>query len=381
MLTAVVHIDPVKHVIVGYKDLTDQEFWVRGHMPGFPLLPGVLMCEAAAQLCSFYYSSQKIGDAGGLLGLGGLDEARFLRQVRPGERLVMVGTGVKVHRRMTQVPRRRDGRRREGLRDARHRGADREAGGIARCVNPGGSRPRNSLRTSGRCPRPRNGARRQETGDRRQWARIMSPVSLSPASWIGLATTLRQLEPGRDRGRHGEGALPPQLRPRAAGDQLLRHRDRPQVPALRHHALRRSRIAEREDGLRRCAVGVPAIRSAGQRRGGPRLLSRPVVEGAAQEAARLHERLRGRCRADSSRGRSAPHRHGRGGILRRDDRDHPRDAGLPGDCVPRRVWRAAEEAGFQTNFERKARQKGTPIWRAEFERTSGPVTEATDPDA
>jgi tRNA (guanine-N7-)-methyltransferase len=38
-----------------------------------------------------------------------------------------------------------------------------------------------------------------------------------------------------------------------------------------------------------------------------------------------------------------------------------------------------EAAGFQTNFERKARQKGTPTWRAEFERTSGPVTEATDP--
>ena len=38
-----------------------------------------------------------------------------------------------------------------------------------------------------------------------------------------------------------------------------------------------------------------------------------------------------------------------------------------------------EAAGFQTNFERKARQKGTPIWRAEFERTREPVTEATDP--
>jgi len=38
-----------------------------------------------------------------------------------------------------------------------------------------------------------------------------------------------------------------------------------------------------------------------------------------------------------------------------------------------------EEAGFQTNFERKARQKGMPIWRAEFERAAGPVTETTDP--
>jgi 3-hydroxyacyl-[acyl-carrier-protein] dehydratase len=102
MVTAIVHIDPVNHVIVGYKDLTPNEFWVRGHMPGIPLMPGVLMCEAAAQLCGYYYVSQKIGDPGVLLGLGGIDETRFVRTVRPGERLVMVGTGVKIHRRMTK---------------------------------------------------------------------------------------------------------------------------------------------------------------------------------------------------------------------------------------------------------------------------------------
>jgi 3-hydroxyacyl-[acyl-carrier-protein] dehydratase len=103
LLTAVVYLDPVHHLIVGYKDLTEREFWVRGHMPAFPLMPGVLMCEAAAQLCGFYYCSQKIGDPGVLLGLGGLDETRFVRQVRPGERLVMVGTGIKIHRRMTKM--------------------------------------------------------------------------------------------------------------------------------------------------------------------------------------------------------------------------------------------------------------------------------------
>ncbi len=31
-----------------------------------------------------------------------------------------------------------------------------------------------------------------------------------------------------------------------------------------------------------------------------------------------------------------------------------------------------EEAGYETNFERKARQKGTPVWRAEFDRTNEP---------
>lgn len=102
MLTGIVHIDPEKHIIVGFKDLSKNDFWVRGHMPGIPLFPGVLMCEAAAQMCGYYYIDQKIGNPGNLLGLGGIDEARFVRTVRPGERLVLVGTGVKVHRRMTK---------------------------------------------------------------------------------------------------------------------------------------------------------------------------------------------------------------------------------------------------------------------------------------
>jgi 3-hydroxyacyl-[acyl-carrier-protein] dehydratase len=102
MLSGIVHVDPARQRIVGFKDLRDADFWTRGHMPGFPLFPGVLMCEAAAQLCGYYYTTQMVGDPGSLLGLAGIDEARFVRTVRPGERLVLVGTGVKVHRRMTR---------------------------------------------------------------------------------------------------------------------------------------------------------------------------------------------------------------------------------------------------------------------------------------
>jgi len=102
MLSGIVHVDPQKHLIIGFKEIRDTDFWARGHMPGFPLFPGVLMCEAAAQMCGYYYITQKVGEAGVLLGLAGVDEARFSRPVRPGERLVMVGTGLKVHRRLTR---------------------------------------------------------------------------------------------------------------------------------------------------------------------------------------------------------------------------------------------------------------------------------------
>src|SRR5690242_5590200 len=59
-LEAIIHLDPAAAIIVGYKDVRHDEFWVRGHMPGYPLMPGVLMCEAAAQLVSYYVISQNI---------------------------------------------------------------------------------------------------------------------------------------------------------------------------------------------------------------------------------------------------------------------------------------------------------------------------------
>src|SRR3954451_13077423 len=72
MIKAVVLLDPARKLVVGYKDLTAQDFWVRGHMPGYPLFPGVLMCEAAAQLCCVYNATQKVNDPGMLMGLGGI---------------------------------------------------------------------------------------------------------------------------------------------------------------------------------------------------------------------------------------------------------------------------------------------------------------------
>ena len=97
-LDGIVHLDGANKLIVGYKDVRHDEFWVPGHMPGYPLLPGVLMCEAAAQLCSYYSAKQAVVQ-GDFLGFGGMEEVRFRGQVRPGDRLVLVGKGLKFHRR------------------------------------------------------------------------------------------------------------------------------------------------------------------------------------------------------------------------------------------------------------------------------------------
>src|SRR5262249_55447518 len=96
-LTAIVHVDPARQLLVGYKDVTPDEFWVRGHMPDYPLLPGVLMCEAAAQLCSYYIMTQGFMESD-YIGFGGMDKVRFRSPVHPGDRLVLAAKVIKEHR-------------------------------------------------------------------------------------------------------------------------------------------------------------------------------------------------------------------------------------------------------------------------------------------
>jgi 3-hydroxyacyl-[acyl-carrier-protein] dehydratase len=88
-LSAIVYEDPVNIACVGYKDVGYDEFWVRGHMPGMPLMPGVVMLEAVAQACCYCAHKFKLlGDA--TVGFGGLEEVRFREPVLPGDRLIVM---------------------------------------------------------------------------------------------------------------------------------------------------------------------------------------------------------------------------------------------------------------------------------------------------
>ena len=95
-LTAICYDDPERHIRAGYKDIGPNEFWARGHFPGMPLMPGVIMCEAAAQLASYYTQHHRL--MAGILGFGGLEEVRFRDVVRPGDRFVIVARLLKIRR-------------------------------------------------------------------------------------------------------------------------------------------------------------------------------------------------------------------------------------------------------------------------------------------
>ena len=87
-LNAIVWADAETNCIIGRKDVRADEFWVPGHIPGRPLLPGVIMLEAAAQLACFH--TKKYLGWKGFIGFGGLGETKFRSEVIPGQTLYLL---------------------------------------------------------------------------------------------------------------------------------------------------------------------------------------------------------------------------------------------------------------------------------------------------
>jgi 3-hydroxyacyl-[acyl-carrier-protein] dehydratase len=87
LLDGIVHYDPETSDAVGYHDVKNDAFWVRGHIPGDPIFPGALMIEAGAQLSSFCFG-KKVGVLGDrFFAFGAIDKVKFRSIVRPGQRL------------------------------------------------------------------------------------------------------------------------------------------------------------------------------------------------------------------------------------------------------------------------------------------------------
>src|SRR5438132_1766369 len=86
--------------IRGLKNVTFNEPFFQGHFPGFPLMPGVLVIEALAQLSALlaFYSGDAKPCGKSLIYFAGIDGARFKRQVIPGDQLILASEVIRVIR-------------------------------------------------------------------------------------------------------------------------------------------------------------------------------------------------------------------------------------------------------------------------------------------
>ena len=87
-LDHVIALDFDRGVGIGVKHVRHDEFWVPLHIPGRPLMPGVLMIEAAAQLSSIYWHRR--ANLERFLGFTRCDETTFRGQVLPGDILYLI---------------------------------------------------------------------------------------------------------------------------------------------------------------------------------------------------------------------------------------------------------------------------------------------------
>lgn len=84
LVDRIVELDVGKRA-VGIKNVTINEPYFTGHFPDYPVMPGVLIVEALAQVGGIVMSDDESGNKIGLF--TGIDQCRFKRQVKPGDQL------------------------------------------------------------------------------------------------------------------------------------------------------------------------------------------------------------------------------------------------------------------------------------------------------
>jgi len=86
------HFEDETEFGVGFRQGADEEFWMRGHIPGRPMFPGALMIEAMAQTAIIHLRARHdVPPEHKWIGFAGVDKVRFRGMVEPGEDLWIPG--------------------------------------------------------------------------------------------------------------------------------------------------------------------------------------------------------------------------------------------------------------------------------------------------
>jgi len=101
LVDRIIEIEPLKKA-VGIKNVTVNEQFFQGHFPGKPIMPGVLLLEAMAQVggVAMLYGEKYSGK---LAVFAGIDRVKFRRPVVPGDQVRMVAEVIKMRGTMGKI--------------------------------------------------------------------------------------------------------------------------------------------------------------------------------------------------------------------------------------------------------------------------------------
>jgi len=99
LLDGICWVEREAQQIISYRDVSDADWWARGHVPNWPIFPGALMLEMAGQTTALLakLTQDKLKDV--FVGFGGVEACKFRESVQPPARLHVLAKLVEVRSR------------------------------------------------------------------------------------------------------------------------------------------------------------------------------------------------------------------------------------------------------------------------------------------